>query len=235
MNTCWASCVLFDKAIYWLGGSRCRGRKVVFWIVEIPLDTELSREWKPHSYQLGMGWCLPLWSAKAVLAYVPCLMGTGVTSLLRLCLSVRLRVFQQRWLLRITVTNTSASPKCIACPRGDGQLFRQRVLPWEWDERPGGPQQHQLYHSSTWSCRDTAWQYPSQPTHRSVRCSPAWCCPSVFLMSSGELANFMFLQMFSSRYFTRRQVAIICRNDIWQVVFLNLQAKLDWLSEAVVT
>lgn len=32
----------------------------------------------------------------------------------------------------------------------------------------------------------------------------------------------------------RKQVANIHRNDMWQVVFSNLQAKLDWLSEAVV-
>lgn len=206
-------------------GSRCCGRKVVFWIVEIPLDTELSREWKPHSYQPSSGCLCSLWSLSSQMCRVWRGLGSLVTPLLWLCLPVRLRVFQQRWLLRIPVTNTSASPKCISCPWGDGQLFRQRVLPWEWDEWPGGPQQHQLYHSSTWSCRHTAWQYPAQPTHRSVRCSPAWSCPSVFLVSSGELANFMFLEVFSWRHFMRKQAANIHRNDIWQAVFFKSVGK----------
>lgn len=145
-----------------------------------------------------MEWCMPLQSVKTVLVYVPHLMGVSIPCnpppfLLWLCLPTRLRVFQQCWLLRITVTNTSASPKCIiSCPWGDSQLFRQRVLPWERDEWPGGPQQHQLYHSSTWSCRDTTWQYSSQPSHRSVQFPPAWFCPLAFLMSAGESANSCF-------------------------------------------
>jgi len=53
-------------------------------------------------------------------------------------------------------------------------------------------------------------------------------------MSSGELANRMFPEIFSLRHFMRKQAASICRNGIWQVVFSNLQAKLDLLAEAVV-
>lgn len=154
-----------------------------------------------------MEWCMPLQSVKAVLVYVLCLMGTDILVtplLLWLCLPARLRVFQQCWLLRITVTNTSASPKCISRPWGNSQFFGQRVLPWEWDEWPGGPQQHQLYHSSTWSCRDTAWQYPSQPTHRSVQFPSAWLCPLVFLMSAGESANFLFLDIYFWRHFMNK-------------------------------
>lgn len=128
--------------------------------------------------------------------YVTCLVGAWVPHNCGSVSFFRLRVFQQCWLLRIPVTNTSASPKCTSCPRVDGQQFGQRVLPWEWDEWPGGSQQHQLYHSSTWSCRDTSWQYSAQPTHRSVWCTPARCV-SVLLVSPGKSAQFLFMERFS--------------------------------------
>lgn len=80
----------------------------------------------------------------------------------------RFRVFQQCWVLRISVTNASASPKCTHCPWNCSHLFKQYFLFREWDRWPGSTRQYQLYHTSTWSCRDTSRKHPAQSTHRSA-------------------------------------------------------------------
>ncbi|XP_034265083.1 cAMP-regulated phosphoprotein 21 isoform X2 [Pantherophis guttatus] len=55
----------------------------------------------------------------------------------------RFRVFQQCWVLRISVPNTSASPWSYS------YIFKQYILCREWNRWPGSTKQHQLYHPST--------------------------------------------------------------------------------------